>query len=136
MRIYVAGPMTGYENFNATAFQEAAARLRAQGHDVITPHELNAALVLRETGRPFDPTLDAYKYGDAILDRMYAEDMREVCLCDAVALLPGFEASRGSGGELHVAKILDKTLLDATTGEPMDVTTEWRVLDHSAVLGS
>lgn len=40
MRIYVIGPITGRQNENKPAFEEAAARLRAAGHEVTMPHDL------------------------------------------------------------------------------------------------
>jgi hypothetical protein len=79
MRIYVAGPMTGYEHDNAPAFERAATMLRAQGHDVVTPIELNAAIWKARNGTAFDPATSR-EYGDPILDEMYAEDLRQVCL--------------------------------------------------------
>lgn len=39
MRIYLAGPMRGYAEFNFPAFHAAAARLREQGHTVFNPAE-------------------------------------------------------------------------------------------------
>lgn len=134
MRIYVAGPMTGYANDNAPAFAEAARFLRSLGHDVVTPVELNKLVWARHNHDEYDPAVHKIGYGDPILDEMYAEDMKAVCTRDAVALLPGFEKSRGGLGELHVAQILGKQLLDATTGEPMVVTAEWRVIEASLAL--
>ncbi|AJG19046.1 DUF4406 domain-containing protein [Cupriavidus basilensis] len=87
MRIYVAGPMTGFPNLNFPAFHEAARRLRAAGHEVVNPAEINA-----------DPST-------GWVECMRA-DIRELVTCDAIHLLPGWERSRGATLEVHIAKTL------------------------------
>ncbi|MDA8444794.1 DUF4406 domain-containing protein [Paracidovorax valerianellae] len=83
-RIYVAGPMTGYPELNFPAFHAAAAALRAEGHHVENPAEINA-----------DPTAEW-------LDCMRA-DIARLVTCDAVFLLPGWERSRGARVEQALA---------------------------------
>ncbi len=87
MRIYVAGPMTGLPDLNFPAFHAAAARLRGIGHEVVNPAEINA-----------DPS--------AAWATCMRQDIRELMTCDAVALLPGWEASRGASLEQHIATVL------------------------------
>ena len=84
MRIYVAGPMTGRPELNFPAFHAAAAELRALGHHVENPAEINA-----------DP---AAKW----LDCMRA-DIARLVTCDAVHMLPGWEKSRGANVEHGLA---------------------------------
>lgn len=84
MRIYVAGPMTGYPELNFPAFHTAAAVLRADGHHVENPAEINA-----------DPKAQW-------LDCMRA-DIARLVTCDAVHMLPGREKSRGAKVEHGLA---------------------------------
>lgn len=39
MRLFIAGGMTGYPDFNYPAFDRMAAHLRADGHEVLNPAE-------------------------------------------------------------------------------------------------
>ncbi|MCV4939668.1 DUF4406 domain-containing protein, partial [Escherichia coli] len=48
MKIYIAGPMTGYENFNRDAFNKEADRLSRHGHSVLNPATLPNGLTQRE----------------------------------------------------------------------------------------
>lgn len=83
-RIYISGPMTGIAELNFPAFNAYAAQLRAAGFDVVNPAELNP-----------DP-------GSTWNDCMRV-DIRELCSCQAIALIPGWERSNGANLELHVA---------------------------------
>jgi len=83
-RIYIAGPMTGLPELNFPAFHAAAAALRAQGHHVENPAEINA-----------DPTAQW-------LDCMRA-DIARLVTCDAVHMLAGWEKSRGAKVEHGLA---------------------------------
>ncbi len=87
MKIYVAGPMTGYLDFNFPAFHAEAARLRALGYQVANPAEINA-----------DASPD---WADCM-----RADIRELVTCDAVALLDGWEKSKGANLEVHIASEL------------------------------
>ncbi|WP_156773566.1 DUF4406 domain-containing protein, partial [Paraburkholderia tropica] len=42
MKLYLAGPMTGYAELNFPLFRAEAARLRALGFEIVNPAELNA----------------------------------------------------------------------------------------------
>lgn len=93
MKIYVAGPMTGLPGLNFAAFDVAAARLRADGHEVFNPAELGMGS---------------------------AEDYRKaltICLtwvcehAEAIALLPGWENSKGAQAEYYAALALGLSVL-------------------------
>lgn len=74
-RLYLAGKMTGIEDFNYPAFNAEAARLRAIGYHVENPAE-----------NPAQDTWQAYM----------RQAVRQMMTCDAVALLPGWHDSRGA----------------------------------------
>lgn len=84
-RVYVSGAMSDIADHNFPAFNAAAAaELRAAGYEVINPAELNP-----DTSMTWEECLRV--------------DIRELCTCDAIALLPGWESSKGANLELHVA---------------------------------
>lgn len=87
MRVYLAGPMTGLPDLNFPAFHVAAASLRASGYEVVSPAEINS-----------DPS--------AGWIASMRRDIPELCTCDAIALLPGWESSKGAKLELHIARQL------------------------------
>ena len=91
-RIYIAGPMTGLPDLNFPAFHAEAARLRALGYEVSNPAEINP-----------DPT--------AGWEACMRADIAELVKCDGVALLPGWERSRGASLEAHIAHSLDMRLV-------------------------
>lgn len=82
MRVYLSGPMTGIENNNFPAFHDAAVYLRSLGYDVVSPAEIQEA---------------------GTWELCLRADLRELCTCDAIALMPGWENSKGANLELHVA---------------------------------
>lgn len=91
MKIYIAGPMTGYPDFNYPAFHYAATVLRAKGFDVINPAELHGS---EDSG------------GDHTWEWYLRAALKALLDCDEIVLLPGWEASRGAVLEEHVANAL------------------------------
>lgn len=91
-RIYIAGPMTGLPDLNFPAFHAEAARLRALGYEVSNPAEINP-----------DPT--------AGWEACMRADIAELVKCDGVALLPGWERSRGASLEAHIVHSLGMRLV-------------------------
>jgi hypothetical protein len=98
MKIYIAGPMTGYEKWNFPAFFEAERVLKNLGHEPINP--------AHNDGTNLE---DALKMADsrAHHPESWANYMRvdlvHVLECDALCLLPGWQKSRGASLEYHVA---------------------------------
>lgn len=84
LRLYFAGPMTGYPNLNFPAFHGAASLLRGNGHQVVNPAEINT-----------DPSADW-------LTCMRA-DIKQLVDVDAIVMLPGWEQSKGATLEHTIA---------------------------------
>jgi hypothetical protein len=101
MRIYVAGPMSGYLDCNYPAFHAAATAWRAAGWEVVNPAENFGG----QQGLP---------YADYM-----RQDLTQLLTCDAIALLPGWEKSKGASLEHHVAVVLELRILDAQAVEPV-----------------
>lgn len=85
--VYIAGPMTGLPGYNLDAFTAAETELAAFGHDPVNP------------GR--HGVVEGFTWTDYL-----RRGVTELCACDAVAVLPGWENSRGARLEVHVARAL------------------------------
>ena len=102
--VYIAGPMSGYPEWNAPAFAAAKARLEAAGLRVITPVEIGEAVF--GFGAENVPAAEFLR-----------ADLRWMCLhCDAIALLDGWELSVGARCEVVVAITLGMQFRSAETG--------------------
>lgn len=94
MKIYVAGPMRGYPEFNFPAFDAAAELLAKGGHFVINPAQMD-----RDVG--FDP--QSAEVSDTFLRDALRRDLSAICECDAIAMLPDWEHSGGARIEWALA---------------------------------
>lgn len=86
--VYIAGPMTGIEDFNYPLFNQVAAQLRERGYVVHNPAENDGG----SSGKPWEFYM-----------RLALRSMLE---CDQVCLLPGWESSRGARIEESLARDL------------------------------
>jgi len=82
VKLYVAGPMTGLPEFNYPAFFEAEKRLQKFGYETVNPARQE----------------DGLSWADYM--RLGVGDVLTV---DGVAVLDGWEQSRGARLEVHVA---------------------------------
>jgi len=117
-RIYVSGPMTGHADYNFPAFHAAAVRLREAGRAVVNPAE--------NFGGRTDLPRETYLRADVIL----------LAQCEAIAMLPGWQESRGAKLEYLLARELSMAVLDAEAMEPLQAATAPRVCLHHLKLVS
>ncbi len=84
-KIYIAGPMTGYESFNREAFTKRAHMLKAKGYIALNPAILPDGLTQPE----------------------YMQICLSMVMCaDAIYLLKGWDESKGALAELSLAEKL------------------------------
>jgi hypothetical protein len=105
VKVYVAGPMAGYPAFNYPAFHDAAARLRAAGYEVVSPAEV--PLPCGCSGVPPQCGADDHDWSEFLRAALIAM-LREA---DSVALLPGWQVSRGATIEYQLATGLGMKIL-------------------------
>lgn len=93
IRIYIAGPMRGCPEHNIPAFRSAARRLREFGLDVVSPAEVGEAWAgPDQNSQPAEAWM--------------REDLKALVTCNAMACLPGWEASTGARCKVAVALTL------------------------------
>lgn len=107
VRVYIAGPMTGIPSFNIPAFDQLAADLRGQGHEVVSPSELDdpatrAVAMASPDGAPGSGGTNGHTWGDFL-----ARDVKILADggIEAVVVLPGWEKSKGARLETFVATL-------------------------------
>lgn len=123
MRLYIAGPMTGFPLYNFPAFDYAEAQALDAGFTVVTPANITRSLWRERFGCDYNPAIDKAEWGDPIVAEMFKRDLAAVCEADAIALLEGWQKSKGANLELAVARALGKKVLDARTFLPLQDET-------------
>lgn len=119
MRLYVAGPMTGIPQFNFPAFDAMAATLRAAGHDVVSPAELDDPV--DRAAALASPDGSALSYGNTRADghgvkktwgQFLARDVLLIAdgdergVIDGIVVLHKWATSRGARLETFVGRML------------------------------
>lgn len=92
LKVFLSGPMTGYENFNFKKFDDVADRLSKAGVDVVNP-----AGICRKYKK------EKVLADKSVFDAMIAEQQEAEKTCTGILLLDGWEASKGVRLELKTA---------------------------------
>lgn len=108
MRVYIAGPMSGYPDHNFAAFWRAEALLEVLGHEVVNPARIN--------GAPVDGLVVVP--GDAKWVEYMQNDIKQLIYCNGIYLLKGWDKSRGASLEFEIASRLGfEIFTEAKAGE-------------------
>lgn len=115
MKVYVAGPMRGIPEFNFPAFHAASAKLRADGHFVFSPaekdNERHGTDISKGNANGCEDV--AAKEHGFDLRVALGVDLGWICAeADAVALLPGWERSKGATAERAAAVALGLEIIE------------------------
>ena len=86
--LYIAGPMSGIEEYNYPAFRAAADDLRAAGYEVLNPVDIDH---------------DDTEPGAQPWEWYMRRTLKMLLDADAVAVLPGWAMSRGADIEVNLA---------------------------------
>jgi hypothetical protein len=136
-KVYIAGPMSGVPQFNYPAFDEAAGYIRGMGYEAISPAEMDdphirEAALASETGnfREFDELLKGEDHEPETWGDFLSRDVKLIAdEVDAVALLDGWENSRGARLEAFVALSVQKPVF-RFRGDVLEGT------DPTAIMGT
>lgn len=95
MRIYLAGPITGYDLWERKEYFAAKTEeLEDKGYEVVNPFDCHPL------GVPWEEAMRA--------------DIRELATCEGIYLTPGWEKSSGVRLELNIAMTLGmEVIIDA-----------------------
>ena len=130
MILYIAGPMTNIPQFNLPQFNAVAQWLRAEGHEVISPVELDSPAMREAAWRSADGKWDHTQPAPGSNETWGVVLGRDVAVVadtvDGVALLPGWEVSKGARLEAFTALLCGKKLFLVV---PSQVPGEW-FLEH------
>lgn len=105
-QVYLAGPMTGYPDFNRATFNRVARDLRRRGLYVFNPAENDASLGLatNDTGDEHQAARDANLTTMQMNRLVMGMDLDWICkYADAVGVLDGWRKSAGARAEISLA---------------------------------
>ncbi|MGA2495278.1 MAG: DUF4406 domain-containing protein [Roseiarcus sp.] len=115
MKLYLAGPMRGYAEFNFPAFHAAAARLRGARHFVFSPAEKDIerhGVDISKGNADGCEAKAAAEHGFNLREAL-GVDLAWICAeADGIALLPGWEASKGVCAERAAAIALGLEVIE------------------------
>jgi len=101
MKVYISGPITGYEEGNRPAFDLAKKALAAQGYEVITPME-------DET--PEQTAAQAAEGYGQIYWNLIAKDVLALSKAEGIVFLWKWEQSRGARLEAYIGLLHGKPM--------------------------
>lgn len=132
LSLYVAGPMRGLPEFNFPAFFEAADLLRAMGHEVLNPAQVDADAGFQWEGLTGHEDLAGLGFN---LREALATDLAWIAAhASGVAVLPGWEASKGARAEVALALALGLAVVTLRAGRLVELEVSMRPMTHKEMV--
>jgi hypothetical protein len=97
-KVYIAGPMTGYENHNFATFDYYQKVLYIQGYTVVNP-----ANIARKIAKKYKIDLNDAEQCKKYYNVFMKADLKALLKCENVFFLNGWEVSNGASIEKIVA---------------------------------
>ena len=94
--------MTGVEDFNFPLFFETEEKLKELGYETLNPAKNDGADVKTATQNAISASLSGATWSSYM-----RRDLSNLCLSDAVCVLPNWKSSKGASLEVQVAQALD-----------------------------
>jgi Domain of unknown function (DUF4406) len=113
MKIYIAGPMSAYGNYNFPLFDYVTEKLRARAHEIFNPAE--------HAREKLGPLEKIQKMGKAELEKaireiLFPDQIAWICReAEGVLMLPAWQQSTGAKIERETALYFKKPVCEADT---------------------
>lgn len=108
LKLYIAGPITGVENYNRETFAMVAEAIRKNGDIPVNPIDIAESIA----------PLDKVANDRETFERVIREELSQLATCDELMLLPGWEVSHGTRRELALALSLQMAIFCAPGKRP------------------
>lgn len=99
MKIYISGPISGYEDSNLMAFRDVAGTLEIFGHTTLVPHDIPGHKHEGDCPSSYAISSDGHHSAACML----RTDLQGLLECEGIFMLHGWEASIGARLEHSVA---------------------------------
>ncbi len=111
-KVYLSGPITGKPNLNIEEFEKYEQKFKNLNYEVVNPHKLFTKEKIDEMNLKLENKEITFEEFHAYFMR---RDIKEMMDCDFVALLKGYENSKGANIEVYIARNINMPIVDAIT---------------------
>ena len=111
-KVYLSGPMTGKINLNFEEFDKYEKKFKNLNFEVVNTHNLFTKEETDEIYRKFENKEITFEELHGYFMR---KDIKEMMDCDFVAVLDGWEQSKGANIEVYIARNISMPIVSAVT---------------------
>lgn len=111
-KVYLSGPITGMPNNNIQEFKKYEEKFKNLNFEVINPHNLfsgDEVELLEKCLEEKKITFEEYH------SHFMRRDIAEMMNCDFIAVLDGWEKSKGANIEVYIARNINMPIVSAIT---------------------